>query len=105
MHLGRIALNLGVEQVIDRCLLIAAGYAISALLVAAVAVGVSLSGTPFVGLAIGTAAVLGFPVRLLIERSDTSQASDSLRRLATILSAAGLLIVVILAVAAVVVER
>jgi hypothetical protein len=91
--------------VIDRCLLIAAGYAISALLVTAVAVVVSLSGTPFAGLAIGTAAVLGFPVRLLVERSSKSQASDYLRRMATILSAVGLLVVVVLVVAVVVVER
>lgn len=90
---------------IDRRLLIAAGYAISALLVAAVAVVVSLSGTPFAGLAIGTAAVLGFPVRPLVERSDTSEASDYLRRVATILSAVGLVVVVGLVVAVIVAAR
>lgn len=65
----------------------------------------SLSGTPFAGLAIGTAAVLGFPVRPLVERSDTSEASDYLRRVATILSAVGLVVVVGLVVAVIVAAR
>jgi hypothetical protein len=105
MHLGRIALNLGVEQVIDRCLLIAAGYAISALVVVAVAVGASLSGTPLAVLAIGPAAVLGFPVRLLVERSDTSRTRDYLRRVASTLGVIRLVVVVGLAVAVVVAAR
>ena len=79
--------------------------AIMVLITAVLVALASLSLDPLSGLVIGIGAVLGLVVRPLVQRFDTSQESDRLRRAVIILSVVGLVVMVGVTVFAIVTGR